>query len=326
MAKREHLEIIHRGADATWNWRGGRLDLRDADLSGARLRGALLDHADLRGARLVGADLSGSRLQEANLSGAHLIRAVLDDVRLGGGSLARALLCSASLRRATLVRVDLAGANLAGADLESANLAHARLADAVFDRTKFVDAELAGVAGLDAVVHDGPSELGTHALLRYGHEMPANFLRGVGLPDSFIRYLPSIIASAKPVDFCSIFICAAPADAELARRLHNDLQAAGVRCWFRHARADGAGLDESVRLHERSIVIWSSHAARDAAVQRELAAATRSDGRAILFVAADDTPPPAAFTATQVSFQDWSDFRSYTRAFDALAERLQSPA
>ena len=321
MANPEHLELIERGADATWNWRGGRLDLRDADLSGVQLRGAQMDNADLRGARLVGADLSGSRLQEANLAGAHLIRAVLNDVRLGGGSLAGALLCSASLRRATLVRVDLTGTNLAGADLEAANLSHARLAGAVLDRTKLVDIELDGVTGLDAVVHEGPSELGTHALLRFGRQMPTEFLRGVGLPDGFIRYLPAIISSARPVDFYSIYICNAAADAELARRLHNDLQSAGIRCWFRHARGDVGELDQIVRLHDRSVVIWSEHAMHDAGVTAEVSTALRTQSDSPILLRLDESPLPAA-CGPVIDFRGWGDFRAYCDAHEALIRVL----
>jgi hypothetical protein len=317
MPNLEHVQLVQAGAHATWNWRGGSLDLRDADLSGLVLRGAMLDHADLRGARLVGADLTGSRLQEASLDGAHLIRSVLNDVRLGGARLSGSLLCAASLRGAVLVRSDLSGANLAGADLEAANLSHARLSGVVLDRTKLIDAELEGVMGLDEIVHEGPSELGTHALLRYGHQLPARFLRGVGLPDSFIRYLPSIIASARPVDFYSIYICAAPADAELARRLHNDLQAAGIRCWFRHTRADAPPLDETVRLHDRSIVLWSRVAAADLTVAAELSCTDKKGDLQTIVLILDEALPPTADVA-QIDFRRWSDFRRYQQQFADL--------
>ena len=322
MANAEHVKLVLAGADTTWTWRGRRLDLRDADLSGLRLRGALLDQADLRGARLVGADLTGSRLQEANLSGAQLIRTILDDVRLGGGRVMRALLCSASLRRAILVRCDLSGANFAGADLEAANLSYAQLSGAVLDRTKLVDAELEGVIGLDEVLHEGPSELGTHALLRYGHQMPASFLRGVGLPDSFIRYLPSIIASAKPVDFYSTYICAAPADAELARRLHNYLQAAGIRCWFRHPRAEGADLDETIRLHDRSIVLWSAHSSSDPSVLSELLAGPRPGRKETILLQLEPSSAGMPPAGAVFDFSGWRDFRSYERSFDLLLQHL----
>jgi len=324
MANPDHQRIVQAGADATWNWSGGRLDLRDADLSGVRLRGARLDQADLRGARLVGADLAGTRLQEANMAGAHLIRANLDDVRLGGGSLAGALLCSASGRRATLVRCDLTGANLAGADLERANLSHARLAGAVLDHTKLVDVEFDGVLGLDAVIHDGPSELGTHSLLRYGHEMPSGFLRGVGLPDSFIRYLPSIISSARPVDFYSIYICASAADAQLASRLHNDLQNAGVRCWFRHAGGEAADLDQAIHLHDRSIVLWSANARSDAAVRSELLLSIRANQRATVVLQLDDTTLPSPDLECVLDFRRWTEFKRYADCFERLLQKLLS--
>ncbi len=326
MADPDHINLVRHGAAATWAWRGERLDLRDAELSGIVLRGARLERCDLRGARLVGADLTGSCCQEADLTGAQLIRATLDDARLGGSRLGGALLCSASLRRALLVRADLSGANLSQADLESANLSHARLDGAILDRTKLVDADLDAVGGLAEVIHQGPSELGTHALLRFGHAMPADFLRGVGLPESFIRYLPAIIASARPVGFFALYVCAAPADAELARRLHHDLQAAGVRCWLRAAKADAAELDEMVHVHDRSIVLCSAESHQDRAVADQLTAARRADrAGSIILLRLDDCPPgvPAGGSALRVlDFRGWQDFRSYQRAFDELVEWL----
>jgi uncharacterized protein YjbI with pentapeptide repeats len=322
VANLTHVHLVQSGAEATWNRRDGRLDLRDADLSGLKLRGAMLDHADLRGARLVHADLTDTRLQEAALDGAHLIRANLDNVRLGGSSLSGALLCSASLRRATLIRCNLTHSNLAGADFESAALSHARFAGALFDRTKLVDADLDGATGLDEVIHQGPSELGTHALLRFGHKLPASFLRGVGLTESFIRYLPAIISSTRPIDFCSIFICAAPADRELANRLHNDLQKAGIRCWLREPISDmaGAELDNVIHLHDRSIVLCSRHSLSDPRVAAELAT-SRATTRNI-FLAMDESLIELPAGAVVRDFRQWRDFRCYVAAFQELLQRL----
>jgi len=309
--------------EATWSIRDGRLDLRDADLSGLKLRGAMLDRADLRGARLVHCDLTDTRLQEANLEGAHLIRATLDSVRLGGSSLSGALLCSASLRRATLVRCDLTHANLAAADFESASLSHARFAGALLDRTKLVDADLDGATGLDEVIHQGPSELGTHALLRFGHELPSNFLRGVGLTESFIRYLPAIISSSRPIDFCSIFIAAAPVDSELARRLHNDLQAAGIRCWLRQSTGDAAQaeMDGVIHLHERSIVLCSQHSMGDEMIAMELSPSSRPTAQSI-FLILDESPIQLPAGAIVCDFKRWPDFRYYVAAFNELLRTL----
>jgi uncharacterized protein YjbI with pentapeptide repeats len=321
VANAEHVARVRSGAEATWSVRHERLDLRDADLSGVRLRGAMLDHADLRGARLVGADFTGTRLQESNLAGAQLIRATCDDVRMGGSSLANALLCSASFRRAILVRCDLTHANLAGADLESARLTHARLAGAVLNRTKLVDAVLHDVSGLDQVNHQGPSELGTQALLRFGNEMPTSFLRGVGLSDGLIRYLPAIIASSRPIDFCSVFICAASCDAELATRLHNDLQAASVRCWFRRPSPDFADMDSVIHLYERSIVLCSERSLNDPLVQAELLA-SRRDGNRNVLLRLDNASMELTPGTLICDFREWQNFRSYVAAIDALLQVL----
>ncbi|MEO5672489.1 MAG: pentapeptide repeat-containing protein [Ramlibacter sp.] len=55
-----------------------RINLRDADLSGAYLRDADLSDADLSGADLSDADLRGAYLSDADLSGAYLSDADLN--------------------------------------------------------------------------------------------------------------------------------------------------------------------------------------------------------------------------------------------------------
>jgi len=60
--------------------------------------------------------------------------------------------------------------------------------------------------------------------------LPLAFLRGVGLPDSLIDYLPSLMSQA--INYYSCFISHSSKDEEFVRRLHADLQKTGVRCWF----------------------------------------------------------------------------------------------
>ena len=61
-------------------------------------------------------------------------------------------------------------------------------------------------------------------------QLPLSFLRGVGLADRLIEYLPSILGEA--IQFYSCFISYASANDGFAKRLHADLQDAGVRYWF----------------------------------------------------------------------------------------------
>ena len=86
---------------------GSRANLRDADLSGADLRGANLRNADLRNADLRCANLSDADLRDADLRCANLRNA---DLR------------NADLRCANLRNADLRNADLRNADLRGASI------------------------------------------------------------------------------------------------------------------------------------------------------------------------------------------------------------
>jgi len=107
-----------------------KLNLSEADLSGATLSGANLNKANLSGANLSGANLnkaklsranlSGANLEQANLSGARLYKADLKRANLKGANLNVAILCKAKLERADLQEANLEGANLKGSDFRGA--------------------------------------------------------------------------------------------------------------------------------------------------------------------------------------------------------------
>ncbi|MFN0216701.1 MAG: pentapeptide repeat-containing protein [Saprospiraceae bacterium] len=109
----------------------------------AKIKGhVLFAQADLRGARLKGADLSGINLKkailkDADLSGANLKGADLGEANFWGANLNRANLSQTDLKRADfswalLNESSLAGANLNGATLSNAQLRKADLVDANF--------------------------------------------------------------------------------------------------------------------------------------------------------------------------------------------------
>lgn len=101
-------------AHAQWlNNDGGK----QADLSGANLRGVDLHGANLRVANIRGADLCG-----ANLRGANLCWSDMCGANLCGANLRWANLVGANLVGANLINTDLCGANLVGA-VHEANLA-----------------------------------------------------------------------------------------------------------------------------------------------------------------------------------------------------------
>jgi uncharacterized protein YjbI with pentapeptide repeats len=293
MADEEHIALLKQGM-GVWNkWRDERSDIRpdlaEMSLSQEDLRGANLSRADLgrvdlsraalgwanlrranlRRADLSGADLSQADLSQAVLGGADLGEAVLERANLSGADLSQTILSQAALGRANLRRVnlggailieaDLGGANLRRTDLSGADLSGANLDGAVFQDSVLGNTNLSNVRGLDACRHLGPSTIDHRTLKRSG-PLPLAFLRGVGLPDNLIDYLPSLLNQA--IQFHSVFISYSHADKSFARRLYNELQGHGIRCWLdEHQLLPGDDIyeqvDQGIRLWDKILLCCS---------------------------------------------------------------------
>jgi len=232
------------------------------------IRNPNLTQADLTGADLTEAYLSGACLAFANLSKAKLTHARLVSADLTGANLTHARLVDADLTRADLTKVDLAGADLTRADLAGANLAGANLTDAtnlkyaILGNTVFWDVALTEVKSLDHCQHVGPSIIDFWTLRNSG-PLPIAFLRGVGLPDNLLEYLPSLLNEA--IQYYSCFISYSSKDQDFAERLHAELQNKGVRCWFApHDMRIGDkiidAIDEAIRLRDKVLLILSESA------------------------------------------------------------------
>lgn len=241
MANPEHLRILKQGVEA---WNKWRLENRDVypDLSGAHL-----SKADLNGAYLRWADLSGAHLNQARLIGAYL-----GQVHLNGADLT-----GANLTEADLSETDLIGAHLNSTSLLYTNFYLARVAQADFtearlEYTMFADTDLSEAIGLETVRHDGPSTIGTDTIFKSKGQIPEVFLRGAGVPEVLIAYLPSLLS--QPIQFYSCFISYSHQDKVFARRLHDTLQGRGIRCWLdEHQLLPGDDIYEQV---DRGIRLW----------------------------------------------------------------------
>jgi hypothetical protein len=276
MADESHLSLLKQGVEA-WN-RSRKQDLSiEPDLRNANLRGADLSEANLKKANLRNAKLRDAKLRGANLDGAQLHRALLHRADLSLASLWSADLSEANLRSANLSQANLLWASLSQADLDKANLSGAglRCADlsetnlkganlwradlgfAIFERvtigfTNFGGVDLSTCNGLDLVEHSGPSTLGVDSIIRSKGQIPEAFLRGVGLPDEWIDYIPSLVGDG--IQFFSCFISYSSLDKPFAVRLHDALQSKGIRCWLDEKQLL-PGHDMSREL-ERGIYLW----------------------------------------------------------------------
>jgi len=236
MANEDHLARLQQGVTA-WNaWRF-QYPIIQPDLSRA--------------------SLSRARLSSRNLTAADLFRADLAEAHLLAADLSRAYLAGAKLFRADLTGADLTGANLTGANLSRARLSRAHLARAVLSEahtreTIFTDVDLSTARGLETVQHAGPSSIGIDTLYRSCGNIPEVFLRGAGVPDAMITYARALVE--HPFEFYSCFISYNHTDKSFARRLHDQLQGCGIRCWLdEHQMRPGDDIYEEI---DRGIRLW----------------------------------------------------------------------
>jgi hypothetical protein len=291
-------------------------------LSGANLLRAELDDATIEHANLVGANLAEARLFETNLRSTNLNDAILD---------------SADLFGAILYAANLTDAVLFGANLNQANLDACDMTRAAIGTTSFGDSDLSSVKGLATVKHVSPSMIGIDTIYRSKGNIPESFLRGCGVPDDFITYVKSL--TGKTIEFYSCFISYSSKDDTFASQLHVNLQAHSVRCWFapedlRIGDKFQERIEESIRLHDKLLVVLSESSVNSPWVEREVQAAfekERRHGSVVLFpVRLDDAVMdcPLAWAAEIRrtrhigDFRKWKDHDSFQKALNRLLRDL----
>jgi uncharacterized protein YjbI with pentapeptide repeats len=331
MANPEHVALLKQGVEV-WNafrlenpafrpdlkqvsgagWSLIGVDFRDADLIGADLTKADLYLADLHGARLFGAQMSGANLYAVNLTQADL--------------------GNANLRGADISEAVLYGTALNGADLHEANCGETLFALIDFSKT----------LGLAFTTHEAPSSLGLDTIYASSGQIPHVFLRNVGVPESFIEYMASL--TGKALEFYSCFISYSTADHSFAERLHADLQAKGVRCWFAPKDLKIGDhfpnrIDEAIRIFDKLLIVLSEHSIASQWVEEEVSAAFEKERKRkktdVLFpIRLDDSVMDcdAQWAASLRrkrhigDLRNWKDHDAYKLAFDRLLRDLQSKA
>lgn len=327
MAKEEHLEQLKQGVEHWNTWREQNQDIQP-DLVGANLRLAELRwvnfrEAHLRGANLYGASLSKADLYQSDLSEANLSRAYLG----------RADLTLANLNRANLEEADLSEADLCFADLSGANLSRASVFYTVFSHV-----DLSKTKGLAEIKHEGPSHIVLDTIQLPQGGTALHFLQGTGIPDEWIDFWRATMM--HPIQYHSLFISYSSKDEMLARRLHADLQAKGVRCWFApedlkigdrfHSR-----INEAIHLQDKLLLLLSKSAIQSDWVEVEVRAALekeRRQHRDVLFPVRLDNSVMETSQAWAAmlrqsrhisDFTRWTYPQAYQQAFDRLLRDLK---
>jgi uncharacterized protein YjbI with pentapeptide repeats len=349
MANPEHVAILQQGIEVWNEWKKdhpeAQPDLTRIDVSELSLAGADFGGADLEGTKLprqlARINLNGTRLNGVNLAGAMLTGATMRHAEGRGAILSMAKLTLLDGRSANFCGADFTGSDLRLADLSQANLSDAIFGDSIFGGTSFRNVE-----GLHSCAHISPSTIDLRTLARSG-PLPSSFLRGCGLPDRIIDYLPSLLQ--QPFQFHSCFISYSTKDQDFADRLYADLQAKGVRCWFaphdiKGGRKIHEQIDEAIRLHDKLLLILSPHSMASEWVKTEISKARKREVRdkaRVLFPISlapfdairdweafdADTGKDSAREIREYfipDFSNWKNHDSYQQAFGKLMRDLQA--
>lgn len=341
MANREHLSLLGEGVDA-WerhrkahpdtrlDLRGaylGKFDLKNAHLIGAQFQDARCDETNFYKARLDSCDFTGAILQNSDLRGACLNNAKFDMADLKNVDLSNSVLSNATFRHANLFNTNLTSAYIKNTDFKKAYLLE----------TIFVDLSLKSALNLDDCEHQGPSIIDHRTITKSGN-LPINFLRGCGLPDLLIDYLPSLIN--QPIQFHSCFISYSSEDEDFAKRIYADLQDNGVRCWY--APEDmkigdkfRSKIDEVIHLHEKLLLVLSESSISSVWVEKEVETAFEKEndtGNLVLFpIRLDDRimemkkgwAADIKRTRHIGDFKNWKDHDSFKKSFSKLLDDLK---
>jgi uncharacterized protein YjbI with pentapeptide repeats len=331
-------------------------DLRSANLTHTDFRGAYLVNANLKGAQLRGAylssaDLSGAALDGARIHGAHLRRTLLINTDLSGANLSDADLNGALLRAANLCGTCLRRANLCGAEFSHSDLASMDLRYAALGYTTFGNCDLSKVEGLDCVDHRAPSSIGIDTIYLSRGRVPETFLRGCGVPENLIRYVPSLVNSEEGIRFYSCFISHSSNDEEFARRLRGRMRDAHLRVWFAPEDIQGGQklheqIETAIRVYDKLLIVLSEASLRSEWVMTELRKARKAElqsGKRKLFpvrlVDFDTLRDWECFDADSgkdlavelreyfiPDFSHWKDQDSFEGAFARLLKDLKAEA
>ena len=205
--------------------------------------------------------------------------------------------------------------------------------------TSFGNVDLSVVKNLETATYTGPSTIGIDTIYRSQGNIPETFLRGAGVPDSFLDYMRSLVG--KPIDYYSCFISYSSKDEAFAKRLYADLQSNHVRCWFspedlKIGDRIRTGIDEAIRLHDKLLLILSKSSVASGWVEREGKASLakeRKEKRPVLIpVRVDKAVFESPFAwATEIrhernigDFTRWKEHDAYQKAFTRLLRDLQA--
>jgi uncharacterized protein YjbI with pentapeptide repeats len=333
MANEEQLEILRKGVRVWNDWRirtNPAIDLSGATISGLYLGSVdVFTRLDLHNAVLTFTDLTTTDLDRATLAGSNLTGANLRGATLMDANVSGACLDDADFSQTLLYNTNFSKASLNGTDFSGSSM----------EGTIFGGVDFRNVKGLESVLCEGPCSIDIETIYLSEGKVPEVFLRGAGVPESFITYMKSLVVA--PIDYYSCFISYSTKDQKFADLLHSQLQSKGARVWL--ATEDlkigdkfRTKIDEAIRLYDKLLIVLSENSVKSPWVEAEVEAAfekERRQKRTVLFpIRLDDAVMDAEEAwAAEIrrtrhigDFRKWKDHDEFQSALERLLRDLKS--
>ena len=322
MANPEHLAKLLEGREA-WNaWR------KEDDVTPD------LTDANLRGLKLSGFNISNINLSRANLQGVTIRDTPLLSINAEETDWTAAELMFLKFIEVRAPRATFHKAFIGLTTFHDCNLQQASFEGTTLFKSVFANTDLRGIQGWQTAID---LSLGIDTFFRSGG-LSDELMRSTEIPEEFITYARSLTGTA--IEFYSCFISYTTKDSEFTKRLHADLQARNIKTWFApenlktgdrfHSR-----IDESIRIHDKLVLILSEHSIESAWVRREVEAAIEREDREkndVLFpIRLDDTIFDSKESwANDIKrsrhigdFRNWKLHDDYAVALDRLVRDLK---
>lgn len=273
------VEAARNGTDTLNRWLEERdyplLDLSGADLSGCDLRWINFSGANLQEVSFSGAILNGAYFGPATFSPKRPYVSRSDvPVDLRGADFSKAILLAATFNYASVEMSSFENSYLGLANFRSIDFSGVSMTKARLLNTSFLGCRLAKATGLDSLLHLGPSHLDIETLF-LSPLIPEELLRGAGVPEVVIDYLPDLIVSAEPFLFHSCFISHSSRDKDFCDKLYRRMRKEGLRVWYapedmRGGRMLVPQIREAIKVHDKLIVVLSESSLQSEWVANEI--------------------------------------------------------
>ncbi|HWA93006.1 MAG TPA: toll/interleukin-1 receptor domain-containing protein [Terracidiphilus sp.] len=331
-----------RGADFTGS------DLSAADFTGANCEGAhfescsldsaMFKSANLRGTKFLGCDIYGPDFGGADLSNAKFVRVLGKGIDAQVANFESAEFVFSSFVDCSFMNSRFNRTSFTQTAFARCIFRRSDLADASMWETSFSKCVLSSAKGLDRIGNIRDVSIDTVTLMMGESPFPRSFLLGAGVPPILVDYLPSL--TNTPIVYESCFISYSTSDIEFCRRLRRELLGLGINAWIfdedaKWGKPMWGEIDQSIRIHDRVVVVCSERSLKSGPVLREIERALRredAEGQDILFpIRVDDyifngwQHPRKDDVLSKIvgDFSEWRDYGKMRMAITRFAQSLR---